>query len=121
MRTIIAYALLLCAGGLLAWVVQVLGWQRSLGLDAAPPDPALPALVLYGPFRRVRHPCTLALLCAAAAAALRWGGALWWIAGLAGLVLVWSARRDEARSAARFGEAYQRYRHAVPFIVPRLH
>ncbi|MEO8601418.1 MAG: methyltransferase [bacterium] len=104
---------------LLGWAALVLGWRRWLDLDDTPQDPALPGLVLYGPFRHVRHPQSLGLLCLVAAAALRWGSALWVLAPLSAAVVCWQAQRDDQRLAARFGEAYARYRRVVPFMLPR--
>ena len=118
MRMLAEVAFCGAAVGLFAWVVQALGWRRGLGLSERPPDAALPPLVLYGPFRRVRHPRALALLCALAAGASAWRGT-WWLAGLAAVVVLWQARRDDARLAVRFGEAYARYRRVVPFMLPR--
>lgn len=120
MRSVATMALLLCGGGLLGWVVQALGWRRAVGLSGAPPHAALPALVLSGPYRHVRHPRTLGVLCLLVAGALRGGAGMCGLAAGAALLLVWSARRDDARLADRFGAAYARYRRAVPLLVPRL-
>lgn len=117
-----------CLAGLLAllgvglelWCGAALGWRRALDLSDEPPDPALPPLVLGGPFAYVRHPQSLGLLLLVAAAAL-YGRTL--SLSLAALVLaaviVRLARRDERRLAERFGEAYARYRLAVGFLWPQ--
>jgi protein-S-isoprenylcysteine O-methyltransferase Ste14 len=103
------------------WAVFVLGWRRACDLGREPPDPALPLLVFAGPFRFVRHPQLLGLLLLTAAAALYWrtpGMTLMTL--LAAGVIIALARRDDHACAAHFGEAYARYRRAVPFLIPKL-
>ena len=113
------WALLLAGAGLLGWAAQELGWRRWLDLDDAAPDSALPPLVLSGPFRRLRHPQSLGLLCLLGAAALGWGRGMWVVALLGAAVVLWQARRDDERMAARFGAAYARYQGVVPYMLPR--
>jgi len=115
---LLAWLPLLAGVGLLGWAGRELGWLRGLDLDDTPPDPALPRLVLYGPFRRVRHPQMLALLCLLVAAGLYWGRGMWVVVVVCGAVVVWLARRDERWMESGFGEAYARYRRAVPFLLP---
>jgi protein-S-isoprenylcysteine O-methyltransferase Ste14 len=117
---LLAATLLCTGGGLLLWALPLLGWRRWLDLDDAAPDPALPALIFAGPFAVVRHPQSLGLLCVLGAAALTWRRPGMWVLALLGAAVVLAlAARDEARQAERFGEAWARYRTAVPFLLPR--
>ncbi|MDX2167993.1 MAG: methyltransferase [Deltaproteobacteria bacterium] len=123
MRVNMALGLLIGALGLLwlAWAWRELGWRRWLDLGDTPQHTALPRLVLYGPFRRVRHPQTLGLLLVLLAEAVRWNRiGMWGAALLSSAVVVYLARRDERRLAQRFGEAYRRYQRAVPMLLPRV-
>ncbi len=118
--SILTAAFLVAAATLLGWAWQVLGWRRWLDLDDGAPEAATAPLVLAGPFRLVRHPQSLALLGVLAAAALTWRRPAMWVLALLGAAVVLAlAARDEARLARRFGEAYARYRQAVPFLLPR--
>ena len=120
MRVIAALLLALLSAGLLGWALAVLGWRRWLDLDERPPGREIPALVLGGPFGLVRHPQSLALLLLLGAAALRWPRPGMWVATLtAGTVILYLAAAEDARLTERFGEAYARYRRAVPFLLPR--
>jgi protein-S-isoprenylcysteine O-methyltransferase Ste14 len=103
------------------WALFALGWRRTLDLTAAPPEPGLPRLVLGGPFRYVRHPQSLGLLLllAGAAVGIRSAG-MWVVAGLAGALVTSMAVRHDRELARELGEAYARYRDAVPLLVPRL-
>jgi len=119
MGVIAGVALLLLGAALELWTALALGVRRWLDLGTAAPDPALPTLVLGGPFGLTRHPQTLGLillLVGGAAFAARLG--LWLIVLLLVPLLVVRARQDDHRLAARFGAAYERYRRAVPFLVP---
>lgn len=121
MRLIAALVLATIGAGILGWAATVLGWRRWLDLDDAAPGPEQPPLVLGGPFGFVRHPQTLGLLFLLAAAACRWPRpGLWVVALTAAVVIVFLAVADDNRLAERFGEAYARYRRAVPFLVPLL-
>lgn len=114
--------MLLAVGAALElWAVLGLGWRRALDLTAAPPDPGLPRLVFGGPFRCVRHPQSLGvlLLLAGAAVGVRSTG-MWVVAGVAGALVTSMAVRHDHELAREFGEAYARYRDAVPLLVPRL-
>jgi len=105
--------------GLLGWAARALGWRRWLDLDDQPAHVGRPRLVFSGPFRLVRHPQTLGLLCLLLAVALRWRtlGMTAIALGVA-LFIVWLVQRDEALLARRFGAAYLRYRQAVPSLPP---
>lgn len=117
----LAWGIALLGLGLLGWAWRELGWRRWLDLDDTPPDAALPRLVLYGPFRLVRHPQALGLLCLTLAAALRWRRPGMWLAAFAAAaVVIWLTLRDDEDLADRFGEAYARYRRAVGLLLPRL-
>jgi protein-S-isoprenylcysteine O-methyltransferase Ste14 len=113
-------ALLITGAGLEMWSGIELGWRRALGLSDDPPDPALPRLVFRGPYRSVRHPQLLGLVLVVAAAVLARPGlataAAALLVVLGGLV---SMRHEERRLAERDGEAYARYRAAVPALWPR--
>jgi protein-S-isoprenylcysteine O-methyltransferase Ste14 len=98
----------------------VLGWKRWFDLDDGGLEAAPAPLVLAGPFRLVRHPQSLALLCVLAAAAVTGRRPAMVVLGVLGAAAVLAlAARDDARLAGRFGEAYARYRQAVPFLLPR--
>lgn len=101
------------------WAGLELGWRRALGLTDDPPDPVLPRLVLGGPFRIVRHPQAFGMLLIFAGALLQRpsaGAAL--VALVAGALVIGLAVRHDGELARRYGEAYARYRQAVPFLVP---
>jgi protein-S-isoprenylcysteine O-methyltransferase Ste14 len=116
-----AVVLVLVGIGLELWSGFELGWRRALDLDEAPPDPALPGLVLGGPFGFVRHPQSLGLLLILAGAAVAWRSTgIYATAGIAGALVVAMALRHDRELAQRFGDTYLRYRRAVPLLVPRL-
>jgi protein-S-isoprenylcysteine O-methyltransferase Ste14 len=120
MRLIAPFLLGLAGAGILGWAAAVLGWRRWLDLDDTPPGAEVPPLVLAGPFGFVRHPQTLGLLLLLAAAALRWPRPGMRVAALiAAVLIVFLAAADDTRLTERFGEAYRRYRQAVPFLLPR--
>ena len=114
-------------GGLLMALGFCLGlWSivTQLGRGRGTPLPVMPTreLLTEGPFRYCRNPMTLGTILAylgVAVAAGTVGGALVVLA-LAGSLLVYLKRFEEAELAERFGEAYLAYRREVPFIVPRL-
>jgi protein-S-isoprenylcysteine O-methyltransferase Ste14 len=76
--------------------------------------------VQSGPFRWVRHPAYLSMILEIL------GGCLilraWWTMGLAYLiffpVLVMRVRIEERALIEKFGDAYKRYRSAVPALIP---
>lgn len=118
-----AAALLLVLAGvaLELWAGLELGWRRAVDLEDTPPDPALPRLVFRGPFGYLRHPQSLGLLLmlSGAAVGVRRPG-LFLVAAVVGGLVVAMALRHDAELARQFGEAYARYRRAVPLLVPRL-
>lgn len=102
------------ACGWTVWAVRTSGLRRILGRPSPPP-----ALVLRGPYRFVRHPCCSGVLLFLLGTWLwcpGWIAAGGFVAGL-GACLAWVAFHDR-RGVARFGEAYRRYREAVPALVP---
>ena len=114
--------MLLAVGAALElWAVLVLGWRRALDLTAVPSDPELPRLVFAGPFRCARHPQSLGVLflLAGAAVGVRSPG-MWAVAGLGSALVTSMAVRHDRELAREYGEAYARYRDAVPLLVPRL-
>ncbi|MGH7790254.1 MAG: methyltransferase [Candidatus Binatia bacterium] len=119
MGTIVAVALLVLGAALEVWAGLALGLRRWLDLGTAAPDPALPMLVLGGPFGLTRHPQTLGLILLLSGGAL-WVGRLgvWLVALLLVALLIVRAWQDDQRLALRFGAAYERYRRAVSFLVP---
>lgn len=110
--------LLLLAGmGVGLWAGSALGWRRALGLDARPAQAALPALVFAGPYRFVRHPRALAVILLSLGAG--WMAEplpSWACVTTASGALIAAVWRE--RQLVGFGEAYARYRKAVPFLVP---
>ncbi|MBX3028508.1 hypothetical protein KF840_26740 [bacterium] len=120
MRLLLVSLFSVTGAGLLAWTAVLLGWRRWLDLDDTPHGPEQPALVLGGPFAAVRHPQTLGLLLCLLAIAMSWPRrGLWALVLIAATAAVALAAVDERRQEDRFGEAYRRYRQAVPFLLPR--
>ncbi len=118
-RLVLAAALVVSGFTVLASAAAVLGWRRWLGVDSSPPLAEHPQLVVRGPFGLVRHPQTLGWLCVLLGGALWWPTPwIWFAAVVAALLLVLRARVQEAGMARRWGEAYARYRRAVPFLLP---
>ena len=113
-------------GGLLMILGFSLGfWSviTQLTQGRGTPLPVMPTqeLLTEGPFRYCRNPMTLGTILAyvgiGVAAGTVAGTAL--ILGLAGALLAYVKRWEEAELTERFGEAYLAYRREVPFIVPR--
>lgn len=118
---VIAVVLLLVGAAIELWAVRELGWQRALDRSNQPPDPVLPRLVLAGPFRLVRHPQALGLLLMLGGAGLVAHNARAWLATVLAAALVITKTLGDDRALAReWGEAYARYRRAVPLLLPRL-
>jgi protein-S-isoprenylcysteine O-methyltransferase Ste14 len=112
------------AGGLLLAVVGLLLALRSalvLVGRGRPRRGPRPALVLAGPYLRMRNPLLAGVLLAVAGTALAVGS--WLLVGLALALAVgahlWVVRREEPRLRARFGAAYAAYMAHVPRWVPR--
>ena len=100
--------------GWTAWTIWTSGLTRMLGRPVPPP-----ALLLRGPYRFVRYPCCSGLI------AFLVGWLLWNPSRIAAVScalavaasLVWVMFQDRRR-LVRFGEAYRRYRIAVPTLLP---
>jgi protein-S-isoprenylcysteine O-methyltransferase Ste14 len=112
------------AGGILLAVVGLLLALRSallLGGRGRPRRGPRPALVLAGPYLRMRNPIVSGVLILIAGAALAAGS--WGLGGLAVATAVgahlWVVRREEPRLRARFGKAYAAYTEHVPRWLPR--
>jgi protein-S-isoprenylcysteine O-methyltransferase Ste14 len=117
--TVIGFLLLVVGVGIGGWTTYAAGWRRTIGLDVRPLHPALPELVLAGPYQLVRHPRALAVvLISLGAGVMRELLPIWLCAMLATGALLAAVWRDR-QLALRFGEAYRRYQRAVPFLVPR--
>jgi protein-S-isoprenylcysteine O-methyltransferase Ste14 len=118
--SVIGLILSIVAVAIAGWTASVLGWSRMIGWEVGPPHPALPQLVLAGPYQFVRHPRVLAIVLISLGAGMRHEPVpMWLCATIAALALLAGAWRDR-QLRARFGEAYRRYQKAVPFLVPRL-
>ena len=105
--------------GVLLWTVRSLGWMRALGLTSQPRHAEDPWLILGGPFRLVRHPEALGwILVLLGSATARGTVEAWVVAGVTAAALALLAHRSERALLDRFGEAYRRYRIAVPFLFP---
>jgi protein-S-isoprenylcysteine O-methyltransferase Ste14 len=79
-----------------------------------------PALVIAGPYRRVRNPLLGGLVVAVAGAALVARSTPLGAAAAFGAVVAhaWIVRVEEPRLAARFGDAYAAYLRRVPRWMP---
>ncbi len=114
-------------GGLLTVLGYSLGfWSVSTQLDRGrgTPLPVMPTqeLLTEGPFGYCRNPMTLGAILAylGMAVAARTSSGTAFVLSLAGILLVYLKRLEEAELAERFGAAYLTYKREVPFIVPRL-
>ncbi|MGE3171017.1 MAG: isoprenylcysteine carboxylmethyltransferase family protein [Planctomycetota bacterium] len=106
------------AGGLGLWsgaVMAVRGRGTPLPMDTAR------ELVRSGPYRWVRNPMALAGIAQGMGVALWTGSALVLAYALSGAVLWHTVARpgEERDLEQRFGDAYRRYRAAVPLWLPR--
>lgn len=113
-----ALLLLLAGIGVAAWTAFVLGWRRMIGLQAEPPHPALPVLVFAGPYQFARHPRALAVVLISLGAAMIGHPLPIWLCGSTAMAALLAAVWRDRRLLGEFGEAYRRYRQAVPFLVP---
>lgn len=80
-----------------------------------------PALVIAGPYRRMRNPLLAGALVVALGASLS-GGSAAFVAGVALVALathLFVVRVEEPRLERRFGDAYRAYLRCVPRWVPR--
>lgn len=79
-----------------------------------------PALVIAGPYVRVRNPMLGGLVVAAAGLAIAAGSAGLALGAVAGAALahLWVTRVEEPRLRARFGRAYEAYLASVPRWIP---
>ncbi len=91
---------------------------RSSGGEAAPKEPSrAEALVVRGPYRRVRHPLYSAVIVLLWTSPQMTPGRL----ELAALWTAWicvGAMLEERDLIAEFGETYRQYREQVPMLVP---
>lgn len=80
-----------------------------------------PALVIAGPYRRVRNPLVIGLVVAATGVALAAHSPTLALATVLAAVAThaWIVRVEEPRLTARFGAAYEAYLRCVPRWVPR--
>jgi protein-S-isoprenylcysteine O-methyltransferase Ste14 len=110
----------LFATGTLLITWAVITFRREAGGTGAVGDPPR-RLVTSGPFRFMRNPIYVGAGGLLAAVALLRRSPSFLLAALAYLPLIhlYVLRVEEPRLAARFGEAYRRYFHAVPRWVPR--
>jgi protein-S-isoprenylcysteine O-methyltransferase Ste14 len=108
--------LLVAAAGLL---VAARSAQLLLGRGRPKRGPR-PALVIAGPYVRVRNPLLGGLVvgCAGSALALRSPGLALVTAAGAGLAHLWITLVEEPRLRDRFGAAYEAYLDSVPRWVP---
>jgi protein-S-isoprenylcysteine O-methyltransferase Ste14 len=115
------------AYGLLgAVVLATQGWRiwaaGFVGRPARGGEPAAATLVTAGPYARVRNPMYLGTVIGVLAFAGMSG--LWYAvlaaAVILGLVYAGAIAYEEAFLSARLGEEYQRYREAVPRVLPAL-
>jgi protein-S-isoprenylcysteine O-methyltransferase Ste14 len=110
------------AGVLIAFLGVALAARSALLLAGRgrPRRGPKPALVLAGPYLRVRNPLYAGLVLAlsgGAVAGASWPLALFAVAA-AGSAHLWVARVEEPRLRARFGPAYAEYLRRVPRWIP---
>jgi protein-S-isoprenylcysteine O-methyltransferase Ste14 len=76
-------------------------------------------LVTRGLYRFVRHPQYIALTLFSLGLLLAWGRAIMWVAFFLMMFLYYYLAKSEERSCLRlFGEAYERYRERMSFVIP---
>jgi protein-S-isoprenylcysteine O-methyltransferase Ste14 len=79
------------------------------------------ALIVSGPYRRVRHPMYTAFFCIAIANALLCANLIVAIVGLAAVAMMYVARvtDEEAMLIEQFGDEYRRYMQRTGRLVPK--
>lgn len=116
--TIVGWLLIVLAAALYLWCA----WDFATR-GAGTPNPLEPPrhLVVTGPYRWARNPMFLAVLLAQSGHVLRWPAPaiLGLGAGSLVFVLAFVLCYEEPSLTRRFGDAYTRYRHAVPRFLPR--
>jgi protein-S-isoprenylcysteine O-methyltransferase Ste14 len=115
----VGFVLLAVGIGVGGWIASVLGWRRVIKTDDVPRHPALPVLVLAGPYRFVRHPRALSILLITLGAGLMRDPFPFWLCSTAATGALLAAVWRDRQLLEKFGEAYRRYQRAVPFLVPR--
>jgi protein-S-isoprenylcysteine O-methyltransferase Ste14 len=104
--------------------VLVHAFVRFVVEGVGTPAPVAPTeqLVVGGLYRYVRNPMYLAVLSVIVGQALILGRAALWIYALvvAAAFVTFVKAYEEPTLAARYGEAYERYRREVPGWIPRL-
>jgi protein-S-isoprenylcysteine O-methyltransferase Ste14 len=115
--------LLSCFAGII-WGIHSLGNFDAFGIEAflaayRRERPAIPTLVVKGPYRWVRHPFYFLSLMAL------WATPLWsWDRLLLNLLFtIWilcGARLEEGDLLTQFGEDYRLYQRTVPMFLPRV-
>ncbi len=109
---------LLVAGtgtGLAVWALRTIGLARFIGRPAQPLE-----LILRGPYLLVRHPFHLgALFCLLGLLVATRDVIVGIVFGIALVAAVIGIAVEERVLVVRFGEAYRRYREAVPMLIPR--
>jgi len=112
------------AGGLLALLGMTLALRSGILLlgRGRPRRGPRPALVIAGPYTRMRNPLLAGLILALAGVALASGSATAGaVTGVLALVAhLWVTRIEEPRLRRRFGTAYEAYLTHVPRWCPRL-
>jgi protein-S-isoprenylcysteine O-methyltransferase Ste14 len=109
------FLLVMSGVGIGVWTGSVLGWRRMIGSHSAP---LRPVLVLAGPYQFVRHPRSFAILLVSFGAALLGEPLPVWLCASVSVGAVLAAIWRDRRLLTRLGEPYERYRKAVPFLIP---
>jgi protein-S-isoprenylcysteine O-methyltransferase Ste14 len=116
-RLCAASLLALTAAGIAVWELGTRRRYRERSRAVIERD----RFLTYGPYRRIRRPRELAILLLVIATSIALPG--WWRPVLAACVFVPSvvvrARRLEADERRRWGAEFDRYRQAVPLLIPR--
>ncbi len=107
------------AGLALAFWTITLQWTIGKGT----PAPMMPTqkLIVSGPFKFVRNPMALGTIIAYLALAVIAGSisAIILIILVAGMLLAYIRKKEEAELLLRFGQPYAEYRQRVPFLIPK--